>query len=536
MPGLSNPSSVALPCHLQPLSTQRAHSVFILNAYLQRLGKRPGPVCHRWFSRWLATGLTTEDDLYLWLRAQKGQLESRPRLFANACKLASDWHRQGIWAAVREPFPDTPAGAPAGQCPQVLFGLKGNVRQPLWAAFFNSRKGRHIHPDDEWLAVFRRTLPRIAEHADGIASSLGTAFYDLVTVCTQKIDLPLLLVAPDAIEHAVEGKLSLVFARDCRPEWLLTCQSRAMDCSKATRMVCRDRLLADFADFHYILEIRPRGNLLAVLREQQRSRPRPQWIHSTPRKTAQNSGNFQLLDEFPQWAHVIAAGNRRGSAVKPNSDTPPAPAGTKTLLPAIAWQDYLYHYTRSCPGPWPGESYRNYLLNLFHNDPLSAHTALDTLIRILCEGRIRAGCNLVRGRQPVISWTARSPLELQKLRRWNRALIRWTFEPFGLAVSRRVLRHHGAQPAIYTTAENYARLHSRYRFRFQRHEPERGSSWKIEREWRLPKDFTLESLVPTEGFIFVADRAARRTVESHLEYTLPIVVLQDFDTFRPARR
>ena len=31
----------------------------------------------------------------------------------------------------------------------------------------------------------------------------------------------------------------------------------------------------------------------------------------------------------------------------------------------IKWEDYLYHYTRSCPGPWPGQSYRLYLESLF---------------------------------------------------------------------------------------------------------------------------------------------------------------------------
>ncbi len=522
MPG---PSSSGLPHALQSLPTEFAHSIFILNAYLQRLGPRPGPLCHQWLGRWLATGLSTADDLQRLLQEQKDLPGYRPRLFTGACRQARHWHHQGIQAACWQANCSESPRVSARPCPQVLFGLPGEARQPVWAAFFNSRKGKRLHPQDEWLIAFRQTLPRLALQAGGVASSLGTTFYDLVTACAQGLDLSLLLVVPAAIEKIVNGAVSPLLAADRRQQWLLTCHSRAMACSKATRMVCRDRLLACLADLHYILEIRAGGNLQTVLREQQQTRPRPQWIYSPKHTSAHNAGNLQLLKEFPEWTRVFEIAHGSGAAASKDTAPPFSPSGTPQLA-ALAWQDYLYHYTRACPGPWPGQSYRDYLYRLFNNDPFSAHTALDTLIRILYEGRIRSSCNLVRGDRPVVSWSARPPLELQKLRKWNPALIRWTFEPYGLAVHRRLLRRRGAQPAIYTTPENYSRLPPDQRFRFQRHQPPR-CSWKVEREWRLPGDFALESVTPTDGFIFVPDAAARQRVVAHVKPLLPIIVLQN---------
>jgi hypothetical protein len=191
---------------------------------------------------------------------------------------------------------------------------------------------------------------------------------------------------------------------------------------------------------------------------------------------------------------------------------------------AIEWGAYLYHYTRPCPGAWPGQSHRNYLESLLQDEPFAEHSALSALVRIVAEGRIRASARVVRGDREVVSWTSRPPQELSAIRHWNTALVRWTFEPYGLAVKRWVLRSQGAKPAVYAAATTYQKLHQRERFRFQLHDPPR-CSWKNEHEWRLPDDLKLGELTSAEAFLFLPTLVDAVEFASHMAPFLPIVVL-----------
>jgi hypothetical protein len=339
-------------------------------------------------------------------------------------------------------------------------------------------------------------------------------------------------------------------------------------------MVCRDRILASLADVHVALEIRSGGNLLKVLEALQARQPRHQWIYRPKRRRAENEGNFVLTAKLPQWTEPFSLDDpdpveEEGCPGLP-AVCPPLPASSIAVetdpiephpvapraidsnpidprilqpnpvephqiephqieLSQIGWHKYLYHYTRSCPHPWPGQSHRDYLLAILDGDPFSGHTALDTLIRILMEGRIRAGSKLVRGEQPVISWTSRPPLELDGLRRWNPALIRWTFEPFGMAIEKKELRKRSIKPTIYAGDEAYGRLRPADRFRFQRHEPPK-CSWIHEREWRLPGDLLLSEIPAEKGFVFVADGKDRnRLATIPGRGSFPVVALSDLE-------
>jgi hypothetical protein len=196
----------------------------------------------------------------------------------------------------------------------------------------------------------------------------------------------------------------------------------------------------------------------------------------------------------------------------------------------ISWKEHLYHYTRSRPGPWPGESYEEYLASLLRGDPLSGHTALDTLSRILSEGTLRASGELIRGRRPVTSWTSIAPGELDSIRHWNPALLRWTFEPYGLALPRKRLVEAGARPVIYGNDRVYEKLKDSDRFRFQRCQGLRFD-WKREREWRAERDFELERLAPGDGFIFLPTPNDAEELEHRLALVgavcnLPIVIFR----------
>ena len=385
-------------------------------------------------------------------------------------------------------------------------------------------------------------------------------------------------------------------------ELLVSCMAGTGGCPVKRAMICRDRLVAFLSDLHMVLEVRAGGNLENVLVGQQIHCPRPQWVfHPGERRgraAGQAAGNIRLLREFPSWAHPFyeedppgdagsggKAGSkgdapeysplpssreradgygyeygrmRGGSALRRpdgslESDGPGDLEGADSPVGAhapgslrvtvlrneeVAWGEYLYHYTRACPGPWPGQSHEEFLLSLLRGDGLSGHTVLDTLIRIVLEEKIRASLKLVRGEQAVVSWTSRPPMELDSMRRWNRALIRWTFEPFGVAVKRSSLRQMGAKPVIYAPESVYSRLTPSQRFRFQLHRPPR-CSWKVEREWRLPRDLLLDRPpVDRNWFLFVPGPADAQRLSGHLghppgengdepERPIPVVILSE---------
>ena len=191
-------------------------------------------------------------------------------------------------------------------------------------------------------------------------------------------------------------------------------------------------------------------------------------------------------------------------------------------LETIAWDRYLCHYTRPCPGPWPGQSHRDYLDSLLKGEASCGHNALDTLERILREGRIRGSHRLVRGVDAVVSWTSRPPWDLGKMRRWNRGLMRWTFEPYGIAVNRRDLRRLGAKPAVYGPTRLYQELSPEERYRFQL-QGSTGMSWKLEREWRLLGDLALAEEM--DAFVFVPEEADAEQLIRQGSVAFPIVVL-----------
>jgi hypothetical protein len=495
----------------------------VLTALLGRNQKMDGPSYHLHLADLLRAKLSTDQALQEWLKGRFAGIPITGKSFDMAWKRADLWLREGRWVASWSYGAFPPSGGPAA-CPQVLFGQGIIEPDQFWAAFFNSRKPKVISPRAEWLQALRSLLPFMCAHHPGFASSLGTNTYDLVTVGAEQLGSRLLLMLPTPLKDLGESKYSRMLDEASFSGLVMTCATEAVNCPKAMRLVCRDRLLAFISDLHCILELRPGGNLLKIIKKHQSEQSRLQWIYRPESCNAGKGGNLEMMQGFPQPATSFS---------RTDLGIPAASCGKGKGLQhslrvvdesEIEWQDYLYHYTRSCPGPWPNQSYRAYLLSLLHNEPLAEHTALAALVRILVEGCIRASSKIVRGDQAVVSWTSRPPPDLNAIRRWNPALIRWTFEPYGIAVKQKVLRRLGAKPAIYAPSAVYEELPREERFRFQLHDPPH-CSWKNEREWRLPHDFELTRLTPDEAFAFVPMVNDLETLKEEIGSALPIVVL-----------
>ncbi len=555
------------------LDVQAAYCVLAASAFMRRL-KIPGAEQHSLFNRLAGAGVRTESDLRAWMQESFPALNAS--LWENCRKQADEFLEAGVkvfrWensphfvkegradsenstpesAKDSPPFvkggrgdflsprsPVSPSPCRSLRCPAVLFG-KGVLQSDLpLLAVFNSRKPRLISPDSNWLEALRFFFRSLDSLEIGIAGSIGTLTYDLAGANALRSSLHQLLVAPFPLLEA-DWELLKIYGESARGIPVLSCMLDDVTCSKRQAPICRDRILGELANFHLVLEIRSGGNLLAVLEKIQAKTPRRQFVFEPVETDSSNAGNRVLLTKFSEHAQGFKLpGTRDLPAANPDQTHRPANRNSPRVSKGrsrgfydsfqhgdIAWSSHLFHYTRACAGPWPGETYHQYLVNLLDGPPLSGHSALETLIRIMQEGLIRANSRMVRGQAAVISWSSHPPQELFVMRKWNRALVRWTVEPYGVAIRRDILRSLGAKPAIYGSEQVYSRLVESERHRFQLSRGEKSASWRHEREWRLRGDLALGKLKPGDGFLFVQTQEEKAKLCSRGNPGLSIVAL-----------
>jgi len=235
-----------------------------------------------------------------------------------------------------------------------------------------------------------------------------------------------------------------------------------------------------------------------------------------------SSGNKTLLElgaraySAPPVKGVGRASNNRAISIAKGS----------RVLTGLADDSYLIHFTRSCPGPWPGQGLDDFYRALLEAREGAAHTAFDTLFRILTERRVKASGRLIRGGHRVVSFTAQGLKDLRELVRWRRGLIRWTFEPYGVAVPRDDLVKLGAARVIYGGQDDWKNLSKDEKYRFQYHHPPE-TDWSVEKEWRLPGDLDLSLLSPDRIKVIVP---SQREAELMAGFGFEVVLTTGFDS------
>jgi len=277
----------------------------------------------------------------------------------------------------------------------------------------------------------------------------------------------------------------------------------------ATRCAERDHLIAALSSLFLVADVRRGGAMESILRRAQadgmevlgpaavgedsgREGDPTTELNGPPPET---SGDLLLDAQDNRTPPRLAIGK---DPIFSDQEAMPIGAGPALSGPrqrAIPEEatSFLVHYTRSCPGPWADQTMAEYCRSLIECHGDACHTAFDTLYRILSQRLIRGSRKLTRGPQTVVSFTELMPDKLGDLVKWRRGLIRWSFEPYGVAIRKDRLHAMGARPVVYAGDARYRELPEEKKHLFQLVRPE-GEDWSLEREWRLKGNLDLNAV------------------------------------------
>lgn len=164
---------------------------------------------------------------------------------------------------------------------------------------------------------------------------------------------------------------------------------------------------------------------------------------------------------------------------------------------------FLSHHTRGFPGKLAGEADYEYWWQWLIGHR-THHSPLDTLLRIICQKRIKSCGKLIPGQEPVVCLSARGPRESWNASRFRPHLRRWDFEPYGIAIATTWLERMGAQPVEYVDARTAS--HTYAQLRYSQGESGERIDWSEEREFRVRGDIDLTRVPLDSIFYFVATK------------------------------
>lgn len=174
--------------------------------------------------------------------------------------------------------------------------------------------------------------------------------------------------------------------------------------------------------------------------------------------------------------------------------------------------EWLVHCTRSCVGPWPGQTEHQYRDALLLGEVDANRTPLDTLRRIIRSKKLIANAIASAKKWPVVCFSS-APLADRLLSRCYRPhLKRWDYEPYGIAIRRKTAERLGFRSVIYGDKQDRASIDASDQYRFQA--IGKTYDWTAEREWRYNSDIDLQTLDVKDVRVFVATDHDAKEIQS----------------------
>ncbi len=363
----------------------------------------------------------------------------------------------------------------AGRCVQVedaCVGIiwRGRAELPWpWIALLSSRISRFYSPDHWWLCRLRHAVSEAERRRATLLAVRHTTTAAWLAAIAPFLTVPVCFIDVVYPAAAVLHNSKKVRPRSRQDDSALV-QAMAWFRGKPTSVPLRDYVLWTLADVRFVLHVRPRGSVERLCVDH----------------------DWAACERFDQ---ADPDGEQGGQEVSSNPDSGGLPAVFDVRQ--LPGERFLFHWTRAQTRGWPDESdvmrYRRLVLGT------DDYTALAALRRIARHRVLHAGAS-GRGRG-VVSLTAVHPAEWPQLRVYRRHRGRWDFEPYGLAVSRRLALAQGACPVVYTALPGRAFRHAWVQPDDDRY------GWHREEEWRVEAPLDLSTAGPGELVFIVPSRS-----------------------------
>ena len=370
-------------------------------------------------------------------------------------------------------------------------------------AIVTSRLKRLIHEDQVWLSGLRGVLRRIADDGSQLMLVAGTAGSALIRHGARRLGIPVCEVA-----HAGSP-------------------------GPGDEPSPNDRLLMDGADVIYVLSLRVNGNIHRLLRTRVQRREARIVLVDLPGIQAESAKNelcqqgAELWKPTEEQSRPLTSSFDLVSVCDRNLLDRGEEVYTIEPFSLAKNEEFLVHTTRSCPGPWPDESFEQYADSLLNSHPDSDHSTLGTLRRIVTQKKLLSSNQTIRGGSRVVSFTASPLLQLPALHRFRPHRVRWDFEPYGLCLRREWLIKQGVRPVQYRDDADWSSLSDSDRPFFQLATGDSGIDWTVEREWRVPGDLDLTDLSPNDVILFVPDFQSAKSLAQSTSW--PITLWSDMN-------
>ncbi len=338
-------------------------------------------------------------------------------------------------------------------------GPEGIFDRPK-AAILNSRQSKYPLGSDDWVSTTVEAVSHLVEHGYALVTSLGMNTWELALASAARLDMKVIIIVlgsdADRLRfiddiyrrfHLNPARTGFGFmagptGRTPKESW-----------------PARDAAVVETADRLFPVSIRPAGTMAALV---EANRPKVDSTFAIPYK-----------DE---------------SRPRPRYDL-------AVLNPAIDWEQWLIHFTRSSSGPWPDESDFDFHHAIITSTDEFCRSARRTLPHIIETGIVYSSAKKIRGGFGVVPFGLVTPATVTHLFRYRPRFLNPGFEPYGLAISKEAAVTMGIRPVIYGLPDTYDSLSDDDKPFFQN----RGSheaQWTIENEWRHLGDFRLDRIPP----------------------------------------
>ena len=436
----------------------------------------------------------------------KSNFAKNHRLIERAMLEAQHWYDRGIF--VSSPT-DSQIFRTCADISPVIFTLGDlGILNNLTAMILNSRKSKSIGSDTPWLKKTAELTRYAIRNQWTMISSYGSISYLMVAWLARFSGL--VIVCDSPLPFMIDGMHNDEFLKEFsdifRIEKTLFLSGfstgRLPEIKQRWRL--RDQLAASLSDILIPCEITPSGNMSKILRIAEDSGKivvKNVPGHELEPSPAKKSNETIKTGPVAQQSEVVPAQNKFDPFSVSVSARP------KEIL--------LTHYTRTCHGPWPGQTWSDYLRSLEHGDPGCSHTAFDTLRRIIQEKRIRSSSKWVRGNVPVVCLTEQVPEQFQVICKWRRGLMRKTFEPYGIAFRNNCLLRKGARKVTYICEDKFKTLSKESKVFFQLLSCS-DLNWFEEKEWRIVNDLDFSTIDSSDWFAVVPDEEEAHSLVNDL--------------------